>query len=164
MKIALPMPQVIAGFPGVGKSSFCKMYPQVSDSDSSKFDKAEFPANYIAHIKQLIAEGKTILVSTHKDVRNALAAEGKTILVSTHKDVRDALAAEGIPFALVYPAAGLKAEYLQRYTDRGSPQPFLDLMEKQFEAFQAECRNTEASVHIVLQADQGLGDVFAFTL
>ena len=145
MKIALPMPQVIAGFPGVGKSSFCKMYPQVQDSDSSKFDKQDFPANYIAHIKQLIAEGKTILVSTHKDVRAALASEG-------------------IPFALVYPAAGLKAEYLQRYTDRGSPQPFLDLMEKQFETFQSECRNTEASVHIVLQANQGLGDVFAFTL
>ena len=145
MRIALPMPQVIAGFPGVGKSSFCKLYPQVQDSDSSKFDKAGFPANYIEHIKQLIAEGKTILVSTHKDVRNALAAEG-------------------IPFALVYPAAGLKAEYMQRYAERGSPQPFLDLMDRQFDAFQSECKNTDAIVHIVLQANQGLGDVFTFAL
>lgn len=77
--------RVYAGFPGVGKSKLTGDEPDIyMDSDSSKFDKSDFPRNYIEHIREAI--------KTH------------TILCSTHESVRTALIEAGIPFTLVYPA------------------------------------------------------------
>lgn len=114
--------QVICGFPGVGKSTLFRDRgdQKILDSDSSTFDKAEFPANYIAHIKEKIAEGYTILASTHDVVRQALVDND-------------------IPFGIVYPALNCKAEYLQRYADRGSPQGFIDLMDSKWVDFVNGC-------------------------
>lgn len=118
----MPMPQVICGFPGVGKSTLFRNRgdQKILDSDSSTFDKAEFPQNYIAHIREKIAEGYTILASTHDVVRAALVENG-------------------IPFAIVYPALNCKDEYLQRYRDRGSPQGFVDLMDAKWVDFVNGC-------------------------
>lgn len=52
-------PMLVAGFPGTGKSYYCyngdwsHYMPSkfATDSDSSKFDKSNFPQNYINHIK-----------------------------------------------------------------------------------------------------------------
>ena len=71
---------VVSGFPGVGKSYYVNYgesndyMPQgfALDSDSSKFDKKEFPQNYIDHIKNNIGKVKIIFVSSHKEVREEL--------------------------------------------------------------------------------------------
>jgi len=64
-KDIITMTMVIAGFPGVGKTTATKLLKEkgiiVLDSDSSKFDKQHFPANYIEHIKTALAEIKQIL-------------------------------------------------------------------------------------------------------
>lgn len=44
--------KVYSAFPGVGKTTYFNTTSKnVLDSDSSKFDKREFPKNYIQHIK-----------------------------------------------------------------------------------------------------------------
>ena len=71
---------VVSGFPGVGKSYYVNYgegsdyMPQgfAIDSDSSTFDKSNFPKNYIEHIKENIGKVKIIFVSSHKEVRDAL--------------------------------------------------------------------------------------------
>lgn len=139
-----PLDRVIAGFPGVGKSYlFNNDNEEYADSDSSTFDKADFPANYIRHIVDLL--GNT----------------NKTIFVSTHDTVRQALIDNGIGYTLVYPEMGLKDEYLQRYRDRGSPDAFVKMMESKWEEFVSGCeRTTHPSVtHIVLLPGQRLADV-----
>jgi len=84
-------PMLVAGFPGTGKSSYCyrdaDYMPQgfATDSDSSKFDKADFPQNYIEHIKEKISEGYA------------------RIFISSHKEVREALVENGLEFTLIYP-------------------------------------------------------------
>ncbi len=104
---------LIAGFPGVGKSTFCANADSslsISDSDSSQFAKdANWPQNYLDHIEQQIG------------VRDY-------VLISTHKEVLDALIARKWPFALVRPHRELKPFYLQRYLDRNSPPTFIDSM------------------------------------
>lgn len=78
--------RVYAGFPGVGKSKLTGDEPDIyMDSDSSKFDKSDFPRNYIEHIREAI--------KTH------------TILCSTHEAVRTALIEAGIPFTLGLPCS-----------------------------------------------------------
>lgn len=114
-------PRVICGFPGVGKTTlFQRLKAEglpVLDSDSSQFDKSQFPANYINHIKNAIASGHWVFCSTHKVVREALHAAG-------------------ISYVLCYPIHKyLKEEYIQRYIDRGSPEAFIKLMESKWDEF-----------------------------
>jgi len=87
------MTLVVSGFPGVGKTHYflTESSHTIVDSDSSSYSwlrpgvrNPGFPRNYIDQIKSLL--GKC-------DV----------ILVSSHKDVRDALVDQGILFTLVYP-------------------------------------------------------------
>lgn len=121
------LPRVLAGFPGVGKSTLFRDNPDAyADSDSSTFDKAGFPANYITHIQ------------------NLLDNSDKTIFVSTHEDVRAALDAAGIPFVLVYPDAALKPNFMERYAGRGSPEPFVNLMDARFNMFVKQCDEFES--------------------
>lgn len=133
---------VFSGFPGVGKSTVFKEADGlvVADSDSSTFDKKEFPDNYMMHITETRPKVDVLLVSSH-DV------------------VRDELEERGIPFHLVYPSIDQKAEYMQRYINRGSPQPFLDLMDNNWEKFIAGCAAQQGCVHVVLKPGQFLGDV-----
>lgn len=139
-----PLDRVIAGFPGVGKSYlFNGNNDQYADSDSSTFDKSDFPANYMRHIAEL------------------LGSTDKTIFVSTHDTVRQALIDNGISYTLVYPEMGLKEEYLQRYRDRGSPEAFVKMMSEKWEDFISGCERVDhpSVTHIVLLPGQRLADV-----
>jgi len=130
-----------AGFPGVGKSHLFKNTNlKVLDSDSSTFDKEFFPQNYIEHVKQNI--GKVDI-----------------ILISSHEVVREALVKESIRFNLVYPYANLKNEYLERYKERGSPDGFMKLINKNWNDWILQLRKQNNCKHLVLGSGQYLSDV-----
>ena len=141
---------VISGFPGTGKSYYIARgegsdyMPQgfASDSDSSKFDKSNFPQNYIEHIKELINKGTA------------------RIFVSSHKEVRDALVKEGIDFVLVYPKKELKQEYIQRYKQRGSPDSFINLISENWENWIDELENQEFCEHKQLESNQFMYSIY----
>lgn len=112
---------VISAFPGTGKSYATKKLDNVVDSDSSKFDKVNFPANYIEYIKDEIEQKTSV------------------IFVSTHQEVRDALVKADIPFILIYPDISLKEEYLRRYKKRKSPQSFINLLDEKWDDWITSC-------------------------
>lgn len=123
---------IISGFPGVGKTSLYNSKSDdliILDSDSSTFDKSEFPENYIKHIKENIGKVDIILVSSHKDVRLALDSNK-------------------IKYILIYPNLSLKEEYLERYRLRGSVQPFIDLISKNWELWIKEIIEHEPSEYL----------------
>jgi len=134
-----------AGFPGVGKSHFYNHSKlKVLDSDSSKFDKAFFPQNYIDHIKANLGKVDIILISSH-DV------------------VRDALVKEGLDFTLVYPNIDLKDEYIERYKQRGSNEGFIKLVSDNWTEWITQLQNQNGCKKIELSAGQYLSDVIACT-
>ena len=113
--------KVIAAFPACGKS-YCFEKNEdyiILDSDSSKFSwmldcgnkvrNPEFPKNYIEHIKENIGKVDYIFVSTHEEVRKALA---------------DA----NIDYILVFPSETLKAEWVGRCFLRGSGENFCNMI------------------------------------
>lgn len=115
--------KIISAFPGVGKTFlFNNTEKKILDSDSSKFDKSKFPQNYIEHIKRNI--GKV-------DV----------ILVSSHKEVREALVENNIYFTLVYPKKDLKKEYIKRYKERGNLGGFVELLSDNWDDWIEELQN-----------------------
>jgi hypothetical protein len=137
-------PPLVAGFPGTGKSEYIRLgegsgyMPQgfATDSDSSKFDKSDFPRNYIEHIKEKISEGYA------------------RIFISSHKEVRDALVENGLEFTLVYPKKELKEEYLKRYKERGSPDGFINLISNNWNLWIDELENQKGCKHIQLESGQ----------
>ena len=135
--------KVYSAFPGVGKTTYFNTTDRnVWDSDSSKFDKKYFPDNYIEHIK-------TGLDNDSVD----------KILVSSHKDVRDALVKNGISFVLVYPDRSLKDEYIQRYKDRGNNDAFVKLLDDNWDTWMDEMDSMKAPYKVRLGKGQYLTDV-----
>jgi len=133
---------VVSAFPGCGKSHLFrnKGEKKILDSDSSTFDKSQFPQNYIENIKSNIGE---------VDI----------ILVSSHKEVRDALVNESISFTLVYPRKDIKDEYIQRYIDRGNDGKFVELLKQNWDNWTDELENQEGCEKIELESGQYLSNV-----
>jgi hypothetical protein len=136
---------VVSGFPGVGKSYYVNQgegsdyMPQrfAIDSDSSTFDKSNFPRNYIEHIKGNI--GKV-----------------KIIFVSSHKEVRDALVEAKIDFTLAYPYVNLKDEYIERYKQRGSDDGFINFISDNWDKFILDLIHQKGCKHLVLKEKEFL--------
>jgi hypothetical protein len=142
---------IISAFPGTGKSYFQNSHENVLDSDSSLFSWLEkgvrhpdFPQNYINHIKENIGKAGVIMVSSHKVVR-------------------DALINNDIDFWLVYPAKELKEYYLQRYKDRGNEPAFIDMIDKNWDAFINELEGQEGCRKIVLTKGEYISDILKET-
>lgn len=137
--------RILCVFPGLGKTYYHEHSDEETlDSDSSNFswistertDKArnpEFPDNYLEHIRQNI--GKV-----------------DTILVSSHKDVRDALDSALIPFTLVYPenSTESKEAMLERYKERGSSDEYIKQLGDNWDKFMESMKQQEGCTHAVL--------------
>jgi len=135
---------IISAFPGTGKTHFTKNSDLAIDSDSSTFSKDAFPENYLAHLSFHQRNARFIFVSTHDTVRQALIE---------HRELFES------EFLLVYPKASLKAEYIQRYIDRGSPQGFIDLMIKSWDEFLHSCKEQKGFIHVELDAGQTISSI-----
>lgn len=144
--------RLIAAFPATGKTHLAKASEGVVDSDSSHFSwkwlgpedrerHPDWPGNYIAHIKSELADGRTVLVSTHQEVR-------------------DALVAAGLWFVLVFPAADLQAEYRKRMAERGSPSWLVEKVIGMWDEMQAQMRGQAGCDYLILGPGRYLGDVF----
>lgn len=135
--------KVVAAFPATGKTYLAERYPNdIVDCESSNYSwereppevrvrHREWPDNYIEHIQTLKSSGKTVLVSTHVEVRFALASAG-------------------IPCLLVYPRADLRAEYLERMRARGSPPGLIEKIENSWMSMMVSLQSQEGCVHVVL--------------
>jgi len=132
---------LISAFPGTGKTFlYNNSNLKILDSDSSKFNKNEFPNNYINHIKN----------NMHKV---------DCILISSHKNVREALFANKLPFILVYPDISLKNEYIERYRNRGSSDEFIILLEKNWNTWINELIYQKHCTHCVLKNKEYLSNI-----
>lgn len=140
------MNKIISAFPGTGKSYMYNknMFSSkhiILDSDSSKFDKSNFPDNYIEHIKEW------------KD-------KASIIFVSSHDTVRKALVENNIKFDLVYPDRSLKYDYINRYVKRGNDKKFIELLIENWDTWITEMESQSGCTHVVLQKGQYISDIY----
>lgn len=108
------VPFILAGFPGIGKSTLvknAKPFMKVVDSDSSKYSWIEengervrnpnFLHDYTQHLLEESSEGKTVLCSTHYQILEHLVEDlGKEVTI-------------------VVPDKDRKEEFGEIYTKRG---------------------------------------------
>lgn len=146
---------IISGFPGIGKTYFTENNKEYDamDSDSSNFSwrtlynrdsetkerDPDFPENYMQHIKDNIGRVDIILVSSHKEVREALVKNG-------------------IFFYLVYPGIELKENCLQRYKGRDNDDKFITFLSDNWSKFIEECAIQTGCAKYILGKYQSLSD------
>lgn len=113
---------ILMGFPGVGKTYIKEKYKgsndlKVLDSDSSNFDKSDFPNNYINYIKEQIGKYDIIMVSTHAAVRDA---------------IKNSMISRICPIYICYPSLDIKDEWLERLLKRGNNETFIKLIDENY--------------------------------
>lgn len=102
---------IIAGFPGIGKSTLAKQSRWV-DLESTPFER-----DWDRYAK----------VAKH------MSNNGYNVLVSTHPEFLQKLLAMKIRHTVVVPDPSCKDEYVARYIERGSSPEFIDLVSQHFE-------------------------------
>lgn len=124
---------------GCGKTtSYVKLKNKIDilDSDSSTFDKKDFPNNYIEHIKENIGKVDIIFVSSHQVVRNAMKEND-------------------IKYSMYYPAKRRKKEMLELYKMRGNNEDFIWFLENNFDFFIDNIENEEIDGNKVRLENEG---------
>lgn len=135
-------PVVMSAFPATGKTYLATRHSELVDSDSSKFSwkwfgsedrerHPDWPGNYVESIAQALEVGRSVLVSTHEEVRYALT------------EAR-------ISFLLAYPRADLRVEYLERMVQRGSPAPLIQKIRREWFLMMASLQAQTGCAHVVL--------------
>ena len=125
---------VIAGFPGIGKSTVAKKYASMNSFKVIDFDSAVFKANMDCTVKEYnlttgefevidnfayayVREIHRIMEAHEKRIRNGeCKAATLFILCSTHTDVLKQLDAHEIPHTIVIPGASVTAR--DKYVER----------------------------------------------
>lgn len=144
--------KVVCGFAGVGKTWFVKNATNrlvVVEYNARHFGwvdytekvrHPEWPNNYISHV---------------------LATRNKFdyMLISTHREVREALVRAGIPFVLVYPSLEMMDEIIGRYVARGSRPSLIELVNQNYKTWFNEMVAQQNCENIMLKQGQYLVDV-----
>ena len=153
------MNKIISAFPGIGKTTLVQTNKNYVDLESSDYkwvdiDKTlsieerkgtaktinpDFPANYIKKIIELTDMGFNVLISSHKEVREALQSRS-------------------IKYTIVLPSLDMKEEMINRYLSRGNQESFVNLLKTNYEKF-VEDLSMDPNEKIVLKSGQYLSDL-----
>lgn len=153
------MNKIISAFPGIGKTTLVQTNKNYVDLESSDYkwidiDKTlsieeckgiaktinpDFPENYIKKIIELTDMGFNVLISSHKEVREALQAQG-------------------IKYTIVLPSLDMKEEMINRYLSRGNQESFVNLPKTNYEKF-IEDLSMDPNEKVVLKSGQYLSDL-----
>ena len=153
------MNKIISAFPGIGKTTLVQTNKNYVDLESSDYkwidiDKElsieerkgtaktinpDFPENYIKRIIELTNMGFDVLISSHKEVREALQAQG-------------------IKYTIVLPSLDMKEEMINRYLSRGNQESFVNLLKTNYEKF-VEDLSMDSNEKVVLKSGQYLSDL-----
>lgn len=139
---------IICGFPGVGKSTLGRKYPdKVRDLESSNY-KWIYDES-VVHLPEEQRKGPVKKAPNPAWPDNYVQAicdaerEYPLVLCSLDIDVRDALRSRGIPYTCVFPALGCKEEYLARLVNRGNSKAYVDNVANRWENWIADLAATE---------------------
>ena len=115
-----------------------KTLPIEERKGTAKTINPDFPNNYIKKISELTDMGFNVLISSHKEVREALQAQG-------------------IKYTIVLPSLDMKEEMINRYLSRGNQENFVNLLKTNYEKF-VEDLAMDPNEKIVLKHGEYLSD------
>lgn len=161
---------IIAGFAGVGKTTFCEKNKHAIDFICMPFKYENFiqiaskygEKSIKAHEDLRLRDGWTslyydALIETYHSYPDEI------IVIPTVGIVLERLEKDNIPYTLVYPCREAKNEYEARYIQRGDSENFLNIFVDGWEYWMCSVRLHKNANCIEFQANQYLSDVIQIT-
>ena len=163
--------RIIAGFAGVGKSTYCRKNPNALDFEVMPYKYINFQAVAASAAGEEIKARADLILREgwQEDYYKALLESyqrnpDKVYVIPTVAGILKRLERGQIPFLLVYPAKDLKEAYRERYLARGNSQEFLDVFIGHWDAWMYNVRRC-GGVHLELsKGDVYLSDILPLDL
>ena len=157
---------IIAGFAGVGKTTFCNKHKNAIDFVAMPFKYENFNERYAECGAESVKADYDLILKTdwRYEYYDALLKTqeeypDEIIVIPPDRYIMRWLVAECIPFTLVYPCMEAKEEYRKRFVERGNTEDFLDVFIGEWDSWIEMMQEQEADVKIELQPNQFLSDV-----
>ena len=153
------MNKIISAFPGIGKTTLVQINKNYIDLESSDYKWIDIDKTL--PIEERKGTAKTInpdFPNNYIKKINELTGMGFNVLISSHKEVREALQAQGIEYTIILPSLDMKEEMINRYLSRGNQESFVNLLKTNYEKF-VEDLSMDTNKKIVLKSGQYLSDL-----
>lgn len=153
------MNKIISAFPGIGKTTLVQINKNYIDLESSDYKWIDIDKTL--PIEERKGTAKTInpdFPNNYIKKINELTGMGFNVLISSHKEVREALQAQGIEYTIILPSLDMKEEMINRYLSRGNQESFVNLLKTNYEKF-VEDLSMDTNEKIVLKSGQYLSDL-----
>lgn len=153
------MNKIISAFPGIGKTTLVQTNKNYIDLESSDYKWIDI--NKTLSIEERKGTAKTINPDFPENYIKKimeLTDMGFNVLISSHKEVREALQAQGIEYTIVLPSLDMKEEMISRYLSRGNQESFVNLLKTNYEKFVGDL-SIDPNEKVVLESGQYLSDL-----
>lgn len=153
------MHKVISAFPGIGKTTLVQTNKNYIDLESSDYKWVDIDRTL--SIEERKGTAKTInpdFPENYIKKITELTDMGFNVLISSHKEVREALQAQSIEYTIVLPSLDMKEEMINRYLSRGNQESFVNLLKANYEKF-IEDLSMDPNDKIVLKHGEYLSDI-----
>ena len=151
---------IIAGFSGVGKTTFAKTHQNVIDLHIMPYKYTnlnEVNNNY--NDESIKAAPELIL---NPDWRYDYYDKLISLYKSEPNQIMNWLAYEEITFTLVFPSYDLKEEYRNKYLERGNTEAFIDIFINDWDYWIGMFKLQKGCKKIELKTNEYLSDVISF--
>lgn len=153
------MNKIISVFPGIGKTTLVQINKNYIDLESSDYKWIDIDKTL--PIEERKGTAKTInpdFPNNYIKKINELTSMGFNVLISSHKEVREALQAQGIEYTIILPSLDMKEEMISRYLSRGNQESFVNLLKTNYEKFVGDL-SIDPNEKIILKSGQYLSDL-----
>lgn len=153
------MNKIISAFPGIGKTTLVQTNKNYVDLESSDYKWIDIDKTL--SIEERKGTAKTInpyFPENYIKKIIELTDTGFNVLISSHKEVREALQAQGIEYTIILPSLDMKEEMISRYLSRGNQESFVNLLKTNYEKFVGDL-SIDPNEKIILKSGQYLSDL-----
>ena len=157
---------IIAGFSGVGKTTFAKTYQNVIDLHVMPYKYSNLNEISNSYDDESIKAAPELILNPNwryeyyeKLISLCVAEPNKIIVIPTDIQVMNWLYCDNIPFTLVFPAYELKDEYRNRYIKRGNTDNFIEVFITNWDYWIGMFKVQKGCKKIELKTNEFLSDV-----
>lgn len=157
---------IIAGFSGIGKTTFANTHKNVVDLHVMPYKYSNFNEIINKYNGESIKAAPELVLNINwryeyydKLILLCRSEPDKIILVPSDVQIMNWLQNDDIPFTLVFPAYELKEEYQSRFLERGNTKDFLDIFIANWDNWLGRLKLQKGCTKIELKANEFLSDV-----
>ena len=135
---------ILVGYQGIGKSTLAKENVDIIDLESGNFWIPKTEDEYNNEKPELVRLDDWY--KYYVNIAKHLSDQGKTVFISSHKNVRDELNKRNIDFCVICPSLLIKDEWLTKLENRFNQTH----LEKDFKAWQNAVKMFDENINDLL--------------